>query len=585
MDKEQKINGIPSSSGIAIGRAVVLKPESVVVPDEDVPKVNIFDELIRFDNAVNELVKEITELFDKVKEDAGTVVSILETTTLIISDPMLHTAVKNRIENGISAESAVVAEFDRLRQFFKHSNDAILRERAVDLDQIKQKLLSVLRRRSDMVDFPKDSIVVAQSLTPSDIIKFREVGVIAFITEIGGITSHASILARTFDIPAVIGVHNAVSLIKNNDNLIVDGFSGLIYNNATKKTFIEFSSRQEDYYKNQNALGKLTKLSSETKDGRRIQLQSNIDYLDDASSAAMYGSEGFGLVRTENLIISLQHFPTEEEQYKWYKQIADRAFPAIATFRVFDVGSDKHAEGMPRHEENPALGFRGIRFLLKRKDIFKSQIRAILRVSNHKNIRIMLPMISNIDEVIESQKLIEQCKKELRQNDEIFDGKIPVGVMIETPAAVMLADKLAEIAQFFSIGTNDLTQYSLAADRTNELVADVYDAFHPSIIRMIKMTVDVAHKHNITVGICGEIAGHSASTSLLVGLGIDAFSVAPSTLLETKKRIRETDCKKATELAEKVLNSSSHDEIRELLELDLEKNSDGIGNWAITNHS
>ncbi len=568
MNKEQKFNGIPSSPGIAIGRAVILKPETVVFPVEDVPAERIPDELSRFDKAVEDLVNEFTELVDKVKEEAGAVVSIIETNTLIISDKMLHAAVTDRINNGESAESAVVSEFDRQKQFFKHSNDVILRERAVDLDQIKQKLLSVLRRRSDMIDFPNNSIVVAQSLSPSDIIKFREAGVLAFITEIGGIASHASILARTFEIPAVIGVHNAVSMIINGDNLIVDGFSGLIFNHAEKKTLHDLVSRQSDYKKNQKALGKLAKLSSETKDGRRIKLQSNIDYLDDANSAAMVGAEGFGLVRTENLIISLQHFPSEEEQYNWYKQIADRAFPAIATFRVFDIGSDKHAEGMPRHEENPALGFRGIRFLLKRRDIFKSQIRAILRVSDHKNIRLMLPMISNIDEVLNSIKLIEQCKSELHQQKESFDAYIPVGVMIETPAAVMVADKLAELTQFFSIGTNDLTQYSLAADRSNELVADVYDAFHPSIIRMIKMTVDVAHKHKIPVGICGELAGHSASTSLLVGLGVDEFSVAPSALLETKKRIRETDCKIAIELAEKALNSSSHDEIKELLDMD-----------------
>jgi phosphotransferase system enzyme I (PtsI) len=303
-----------------------------------------------------------------------------------------------------------------------------------------------------------------------------------------------------------------------------------------------------------------------------------VDTLEDVDSAMMVGSEGIGLVRSEHLVLSLKYFPDEEEQVKWYKEIAQRAYPNIVTIRAFDVGSDKYAEGMSKHENNPALGFRGIRFLLYREDLFITQIKAILRASKNKNIRLMLPMISHINEVVQSKVLIEKCKKllleqntnsefRIQHSELLFDMNMPVGIMIETPAAALIATKLAEYCDFFSIGSNDLTQYTLAADRTNELVTDIYDSFHPSVLKLIKMTVDAGKKKGIPVGICGELAGHPAATGLLIGFGITELSVAPPILLELKKRIRDINTKKAKKIANEILKFNSLHEISQKLEL------------------
>lgn len=562
---ERRMKGIPASQGICIGKAVVLRAEAFVSTVEHIEPEEIPNEIARFYAALESSATELKHIIDIAEKEAIHVAPILETYLLILTDQTAADSIKRRIQQGYySAEIAVVQEFDAQKQFFKLAKDPILRERAVELDHVKDRLLDGLRNRSITHSVAAKSIVVSPSITPTDLMMFNQAGALAFITEVGGIASHASILARSLSIPAVIGVRDAAQIIHTDDTLIIDGNAGLIICNPKPETLAKYEKRKLDEEENRRRLGKLATAKAETHDGHAIHLLANIDSLEEVEAARTSGADGIGLVRSEYLIIQRQHFPTEEEQYDWYRQIAERMYPHPVTIRAFDVGSDKYAEGLP-HEDNPALGVRGIRFLLHRKDIFKSQIKAVLRASQHRNIRLMLPMIATTEELQQSLELINKCKRQLRKSNTPFDETMPVGIMIETPAAAIMAVDFARIADFFSIGTNDLTQYTLASDRTNEFVAHIFDPFHPAVLRLMKIAIDAAKARNIPVGICGEMAGHAAATELLIGLGVTELSVTPPLLLELKKRIRKSDYLKAQILAVVALGSDSSNEVRKII--------------------
>lgn len=559
------LRGIPSSPGLVHGKAVVLEPESIILPDKKISKEDIQEELVRLETGIRDLIQEFVHALSKVKDDAKNVVSVLESDLMILTDETFLKKIRNKIQQCFSAENAIVQEFDHQIHFLLKSNDHILRERANELDHIKERLISVLRNRCIFYGSGKNSIIVAQSLTPTDIVNFKEAGTLGFITEVGGITSHSSILARSFEIPEVIGVKEATKIIGVNDKIILDGYTGTITVNPTKKSISIYVAKKHKEQEHKKQLGELAKYKAVTIDGKEIRLMANISVNEDIETALIYGAEGIGLVRSEQLIITKNSIPSEEEQFTWFKSIADSIFPEFVTIRAFDIGSDKYSEGMPKHEQNPALGFRGIRFLLHRVDIFKEQIRAILRVSKNKNIRLMLPLITCFNEVEKTKKIIEECKQELSKENIPFDNNLPLGIMIETPAAAILSEKIAPFVDFFSIGTNDLTQYTLAVDRTNEYVSSIYDSFHPTVLTLIKLTSDAATKYNIPVSICGELAGHTAATSLLIGLGITELSVSPSILLELKKRVRETSYNESKKLAEEILKIANCEDIRQKL--------------------
>ncbi len=561
------MKGIPSSPGIVIGKAKLLKPESVISPNEKISIDLIDEEIARFDVAHSTLLEQFMGSLGKVKNENSNIIAIVETNLLILTDPILKDSVKTHISKGYSVESAVVTEFEKQRNFLKNSKDEFLRERADELDHIKQKLIAVLRNKCIFYEDAKDAIVVAQALTTTDFVNFKDQQIKAIVTEVGGITSHTSILARSFEIPAVIGVREATEIIADGSSLIVDGFAGLVVANPRKEIHSLYLKKINEIEEHRNRLGQLVKLPAETLDGHKIELKANVNFLEDVRTSDINGADGVGLVRSENLIMELKQIPDEETQYKWYREIADRAYPKPVTIRVFDIGSDKYSEGLPFHEENPALGLRGIRFLLSRKDIFETQIRAILRASSNKNIKLMLPMISSLHELEHSLMLINSCKQILESEEILFDKNIQVGVMIETPAAAMIADGLAEASDFLSIGTNDLTQYTLAADRTNELVSDIFDSFHPAVLRLIERTIRYAKKKGIPVSICGELAGHAAATDLLLGFGVDELSVAPSIILELKDRIRNSSISNCRKLANEILDCSSYDEVRKRLKI------------------
>lgn len=564
-EDELVLKGIPSSPGMAFGKAYVIYPEKIIVHDTPISTDQIPQELKRLDSSVKDLVNEFRATLKKVRKESQNVKAVLETNIVILQDEFLLNAIREKIQQGYSAESSVSKELDNQIHYLRQAKDLILKERAVDLENIKIRILSMLRDRDVSFAIEKDSVIIAKSLSPTDLIILKEIGVLAIITEVGGISAHSSILARSFEIPEVIGVKDATKLIDPGDDIIVDGHIGEIIIEPEPKSVSLFKIKKARENEHKKKLGDLIKLPAETKDGKYVRLLANVDFPEDVEQAALVGADGIGLVRSENLILLLGKFPSEEEQFTWYTQMAQRAYPNDVTIRAFDVGSDKHAEGMPRHENNPALGFRGIRFLLSRNDIFKSQVKAILRASTHKNVKLMLPMISNIGEVTKSLEIIDECKKILDEEGHDYYAKMPVGVMIETPAAALIADQLSKIVDFFSIGTNDLTQYTLAADRTNDFVADFYYPFHPGVLRLIKMTIDTARKNKITVSICGELAGHAAATSLLIGMGIDELSVNPSILLELKNRVRESDYTDSTVLADDVMNCSNYDDIRNRL--------------------
>lgn len=564
--KQGFLKGIPSSSGISMGPARIVHPETITLPTEKLPQSQIQGEIARLERAIFELNRDFTEVIEKVRMDAGGVAAIIESDVYILNDPQLNESLLRRISEGTHAEVAVIQEFDQQKNYFKYSKDELLRERIIEIDHVKKRLLSVLKQQTFYYGIAENAIIVAQSITPTDLIKFKDAGVLGIILEIGGIASHVSILARSFEIPSVIGVKDATQVIGDGNNVIVDGFSGDIVYNPKKTAISKFIIRRNEINERRARLGELVKLPSETLDGKKVKITVNVDNVEDMHSAQMVGAEGAGLVRTEMLIIAQGKIPDEETQLHWYKQIADSAYPHQVALRVFDIGSDKFSEGLPVHEFNPALGLRGIRFLLSRRDVFETQIKAILKSSRNKNVSIMLPMITSIEEVEKTRQVIEQCKKELDYYGIPYDKFIPLGIMIETPAAAMMAEKLAQSVDFFSIGTNDLTQYVLAADRTNELVSDIYDSFHPAVIKLLKNTIDAAAKYKKKVSLCGELAGHAAAIPLLVGLGIDELSVASSLVLELKNTIRKINYKQSLNLSHKILEMCSSDDILESLE-------------------
>lgn len=559
------LKGIPASPGVAIGKAYVLSVESPSITHERIEPSAIVDEVAQFRRAIETVTGELIHAVELARTESSTVSTIIESFQLIVADPTIINNIVRRIEQGTSAEAAVVNEFDIHKALLYNAKDIYLRERALDFEQVKERLLSVMRNNELWHAAAYDSILVAGSITPHDMLLFKQTRTLGYVTEVGGINSHACILARDLGVPAVIGIRNATGEVPMGATIIVDGFSGVVVVEPDAETLAQYHEklvRAEEY---KTRLGSLIGMPTVTQDGHAVRLVANIDTPEQVDVAVMQGSEGVGLVRTEYLLIQRGRYPSVDEQTEWYRDIAHRAFPLPVTFRAFDVGSDKFREGIPHHEDNPALGLRGIRFLLYRPDIFRCQVCAVLRASAHKNVRLMLPMISVMEELEQARYIIEECKHTLAMDGVDFDPRMPVGMMIETPAAAMMADSFAKHVDFMSIGTNDLAQYALATDRTNELVADLFDALHPAVIRMIAMVVDAGRRHNTTVSICGELAGHAAATELLLGLGIHELSVSPALTLQLKHRIREATLSDSVELTARVLRATSTPEVYALL--------------------
>ena len=572
-DKGQLVlYGIPASVGYSYGKAFVIKKAIFNSKKSDLIQ-NPKEEFERFAKTISEYESQLDSYLSLIGKEKNPAVSVLNSVRSILQDPFLWDEIKETIEKGFSAESAVEIVFNKYKNSILSIKNKILRERAYEIEQIKNQIIELLQTKKLFTFIPEQAIIVANSLSPDQVVFFRNKQITGIITEVGGITTHTSILARSFGIPEVIGVSNATELISNGDEIIIDGYKGIIVVNPLEQALANFRIKVEKENEFKKSLGELINLPTRTKDGRSLELQINLNTREELENPVIYHSDGLGLVRTEHLVPlnniwnNSNLLDTEDYQYQIYDEVATRLFPKPVIFRAFDIGADKFPNFFNLSESNPMLGFRGIRLLLGKPEFFKAQIKAFLRASVHGNVKIMLPMISTLSEIQKSLELIEECKKELDEKGIEYHKGIEFGVMIETPAAALIVDLIAPYVDFISFGTNDLTQYTVVADRDNNFVSMYFEPFHPSVLRLLKMATDDAKKRKVKVGICGELASHPSATALLIGLEFDSISVSAPNFLQVKKWISEIVFKEARKKAKEVLKMGTASDIRRFLKI------------------
>lgn len=532
-------NGLGASKGIGIGRAVIISSDEPTYKEK---KSNDPDgELKRFDNALKKYFDENEATAQKVRNSLGEKeAQIILGHSMIMNDPAVKNEIEYMIKQGLTADYSVDKVCSSFVDILQSSDDELTRERASDVIDVKTGMLQILlgKKNDDILSIPQNSVLVCRELTPSMTARMNKQNVCGIITEEGGITSHCAIMARAFEIPAVLGAKGIINELSDGENVIVDGTSGKIIISPDDDEIKKYKNLKQNIAENKSALKKYINKKTIDKDNNVYALMCNIGGTDEAEQVTKYGGEGVGLFRTEFLFMDRNSIPTEEEQFTVYKDIAQKLSPSTITIRTLDIGGDKAIEYLGlKKEENPYLGFRAIRFCLKRDDIFIPQLRAILRASAYGKIRILLPLVTTVDEIIAAKKIINDIKDELKQKSVAFDESIDIGVMIETPSSAVISDILAKNVDFFSIGTNDLTQYTMAVDRGNQNVSSLYSVFEPSVLRLIKKVIINAKSHNIEVGMCGEEAANPLLIPLLISYGLDEFSVTPSNVPETRKEI------------------------------------------------
>lgn len=560
------LKGIPAASGVAIGRAYLLYNEELSAPkrkilDEDLPK-----EVARFEEALIKTRSEILKIQKKIFREIGSEhAEIFRAHLLVLEDHMLIKDVISRLKKEkLSVEYVFLKVLRKYTKAFSRIDDPYLGERLSDINDVGRRILRNLQgiQREGLFNLEEKVIVVAYDLSPSDTASMRKENVIGFITDIGGRTSHTVIMAKALEIPAVVGLEKATNLVKNGDTLIVDGTHGIVIINPNRSTIVRYTKDREKFEELEKRLLKLRDLTPRTLDGHKVELAANIELPGEIPSVLAHGGEGIGLYRTEFFYMNRTDLPTEDEHCEAYRKVALEMKPHPVIIRTLDLGGDKFLSQLKiPHEMNPYLGWRAIRFCLARPDIFKTQLRAILRASAHGKLKVMYPMISGVEELRQANQILKQAKMELRAKKVPFDENIEVGAMIETPSAALTCDILAKEVDFFSIGTNDLIQYSLAVDRSNERIAYLYEPAHPAVLRLIKSIIDAGHKQGIWVGMCGEMAGEPPFALLLLGLGLDEFSASPVMIPEVKRVIRSVDLTQAKQIAEKCLSFSTGKEV------------------------
>lgn len=564
---ETKIfEGIPAAPGYAIGPVLIYQKESI----EIFPSVSLSTEyeIEALNFAIERSKKELTKVIEFSREKINErMAGIFEAHLMILEDPTLIDAIKkNILENRHSAEYSVDVEFKKYLFQMRKTNDPMMLERAEDIEDIKLRIIRNLQKKRWESKLKQSVIIVAKNLTPADTVLFSRNDVLAYVSEMGGLTSHTAILARALNIPAVVGIHGIVNQLSNEQTIVVDGFNGLVIMNPNEEILDYYKNKIQSYNLRKKKYEELRNVTCKTKDNHHIKLMANIDFLDEIPFAIASGSEGVGLFRSENLFFQKGNFPTETEQIEAYLDLASKFYPNIVTIRTFDIGGDKiHFEEVYK-ENNPFLGWRGIRLLLDLPNILKTQFRAILISSVYRNIRVMLPMVSSLDEVIRAKEIFNEAKKELKDAGIKFDENIKFGIMVEIPSIVYCLKELTKYIDFVSVGTNDLTQYLLAVDRGNEKVFKSYQEFHPALIRVLRQITKELYRSKVEVSICGEIASNLKAVPLLIGLGYNVLSVSEYLLPEIKKyilNIKLSDCKK---LAVKCLQSTTHNEIVKILD-------------------
>ena len=567
---ERVFHGIGVSSGVRRGRVLVLGKSSHAITKQSIPEEQVAAEVQRFEKALVQTRHQLTGVQKRLAErTGGEHAGIFEAHLLVLDDPEVNNEVLRRIQNDkVNAEFAYHTVAEGYVASLAAVEDEYLRERAGDLRDIAARVLNNLLGNDDHGDLrhllKEPAIVVAHDLAPSQTAQMDRDKVLGFATDVGSRTSHTAIMARSMEIPAVVGLKTITGELSSGDTVLLDGVNGLIIVNPSEQTLYEYGQLERQQRTLHDRLRDDWRKPAITKDGHRILLSGNIEHADDAESILESGAEGVGLFRTEYLFINQEELPSEQAQYEAYRKVAAALKPAPVVIRTLDLGGDKfrsHTD-VP-NEMNPFLGWRAIRFCLEERDVFRAQLRAILRASAEGNVKLMYPMVSGLNELTRANALLEECRAELRSTDTPFDEKMEVGIMVETPSAAMIADALAKRTKFFSIGTNDLIQYSLAVDRTNEKIAHLYDPTHPAILRLIKLTLDAAHGAGNWAGVCGEMAGELSLIPLLLGLGADELSAAPPTVPQIKHLIRHLNMGEARGLAEFALQCESSAEIQE----------------------
>ncbi len=562
--------GIPASPGIVIAEAYVVTKKTAQVKKEIIAGPRIEAELARLRAAVEKTRVDIVMIKEKVVFDIGNKdADIFNAYILLLKDPMFIGKAENIIkEERVNAEYALSQVLENYVEFFSRLSDSYLKEKLRDINGLVEKILDNLVELGDgKRGRPKgEYIVVAHDLSPADTADMDRDSVMGFITEVGGATSHTAIVARSMEIPAVVGVRDITRTVKTGDTIVLDGEKGIVAINPPAKVMSAYRDERKKYQLKQKLLKRLKTLDAVTLDKHKVVLSANIEFPEEAGVVLENNADSVGLFRTEFIYINKVNLPTEEEQFDSYKSVVEKMAPRPVTIRTLDIGGDKFLPYFKiSPEQNPFLGLRAIRLSLANINIFKTQLRAILRVSAFGKVKLMYPMITTVEEVDEAKKITAEVAEELAKKNVKYDRGIMTGVMIEVPSAALMADELAKRVDFFSIGTNDLIQYTVAVDRGNETVADYYDALNPAVLRLIKKTAESAHKGGIKVSVCGEMAGAPQMAFLLVGLGVDELSVSPASILPVKKLIRSINFKDALELADAVLKMEKAAGIKEYL--------------------
>lgn len=562
------IQGIGASKGYGVGTIVRIEETDLSFEDKKITDVDA--EVARFQKAVEDFTEKTMDMAAKMREQVGEKeAEILEGHVIMVSDPAMADEVTNQIKDGSCAERALWNVCDMFIQIFSMAEDELTNQRVTDVQDMRNRLLKILlgKEEVDISQVPKGTILAARDLTPSMTVGLHKENVVGILTEVGGKTSHSAILARALEIPAVLSIPDIMQTVKDGQEAALDGDLGVVILDPSEEEKAEYHAKREQYLKEKEALRALVGKPTITADGKQVELVCNIGKPQDSDMVLERDGEGVGLFRTEFLFMDRTNTPSEEEQFQAYKQVAETMQGKPVIIRTLDVGGDKEIPYLNlEKEDNPFLGYRAIRVCLKQKDLYRAQLRALLRASAYGDIRIMVPMVTCLDELRQVKELLCELMKELNQEQIAYNKEIKVGIMVETPAASLMADLLAKEADFFSIGTNDLTQYTMVVDRGNAQVAYLYSAYNPAVLRSIAHVIACGNKAGIPVGMCGEAAADEKLIPLLLAYGLDEFSVSATSVLATRNTIAKWTIEEAKALAKEVEGLGTREEVEQLLE-------------------
>lgn len=572
--KERILRGIPVNGDFGYGKVKIYRPELPAIEKCPINDDEISKEIDRLEKAISLTKEDFEKIYQKVRAEIGKdIAEFIQIQIAFLTDPLIIEETKNFIKKEkVTAEYTYSEVIKKYHSDLLSKNTQVFVDKGLEIFDVCCYVIEKLQNNNEIFSLLKPHekcVLLAQSLTPMNMAILDKNYILGIALEMGGKTSHVSIMAKAKEIPTVVGIENLLNFGEKVSEAIIDGNRGIVIFNPTEKRIKFYEKEREEFVKRKKLIIAKSLKETKTKDDRYLDISANIEFLAEAIMAKESGAKGIGLFRTEYLFLSRRILPSEEAQYSIYKEVAEIMKPYFVIIRTFDLGGDKLMPGY--NEDNPFLGWRGIRVCLSNLEFFKTQLRAILQASSHRNVKIMLPMVSTLEEIIKTKKILNELKEEFKIKNIDFDENIELGIMIETPSSVFLADVLAKICNFFSIGSNDLTQYTLACDRGNEKVAYLFNHYHPSVLRLIKETIEKGHKNGIWVGLCGEMASEPFGIILLIGMGIDELSMAPQFIPYAKELISFLDTNFCKEIAEKVLNFSTTKEVIRYLKKRIKK--------------